>query len=88
MGNPLLTNRIARDAAPVVGSYICDDPEASCCPDRPGSSGGAHHGWGCSPHCWHESTRRRLEWQYGENRVDAADLAQWNGLGARKAVAA
>lgn len=39
-------------------------------------------------HCYHGSTRRRLEWQYGENRVNAADIAAWNRLGQRREIAA
>lgn len=79
-------------------TYICDDFHAVDCPHRPTSAGGqVGHGLrpdGISPqlwggnHCWHDSTRRRLEWQYGENRVDQADIARWNALGTRKAVAA
>jgi hypothetical protein len=87
MGNAVLTNRVARNAAPVRGSYICDDYGAEDCPCRPASAGGFRDAW-ASAHCWHESTRRRLEWQYGENRVDQADIARWNALGTRKAVAA
>ena len=39
-------------------------------------------------HCYHESTARRLEWQYGENRVNAADISAWNSLGQRREIAA
>lgn len=85
-GNDRNRDVAGRDAAPVIGTYICDDGAPGCpcvavyitgnntpAPDR---------------HCWHESTRRRLEWQYGENRVDQDDIARWNALGTRKAVAA
>lgn len=73
----------------MASTYICDDYAAECCPDRPLAAGGAPHGngWG-ERHCYHESTRRRLEWQYGENRVNAADVAAWNRLGQRREIAA
>ena len=38
--------------------------------------------------CYHESTRRRLKWQYGENRINADDVAAWNSLGQRREIAA
>jgi hypothetical protein len=68
----------------MAGSYICDDGT----PDCPGAvplGGNVPHD---DRHCWHQSTARRLEWQYGENRVDQDDIARWNALGSRKAVAA
>ncbi len=68
----------------MAGTYICDDHNAVDCPCRPAT-------WtrNAGPrHCWHESLRRRLEWQHGHNRVDADDIARWNALGTRKAVAA
>ncbi len=71
----------------MAGTYICDDFHAAGCPDRPASAGGLSHGWG-ERICYHESTRRRLEWQYGENRVNAADVASWNSLGQRREIAA
>lgn len=97
-GKTLAANRAARNAAPVVGTYICDDHRARECPCRPDGRGSLLTGgarpegisrqlWG-QHHCYHESTRRRLEWQHGENRVDQADIARWNALGTRKAVAA
>jgi hypothetical protein len=76
----------ARDAAPVVGPYRCDgytpgcpDNVDPCYNDRP------------LGHCWHESARRRLAWQYGEARasrialgIDTTtirDIDAWNRLG-------
>jgi hypothetical protein len=48
-------------------------------------------------HSWEEHTERRLAWVYGPERAAAimeghdpttnADLAAWNGLGARRAAA-
>jgi hypothetical protein len=64
------------------GTYICD-AHAEECPHGIPDSMGARHG-----HCYHESTRRRLDWQHGENRIDHADIARWNALGSRQAVAA
>lgn len=66
----------------MAGTYICD-AHADGCPRGIPDNLGARHG-----HCYHESTRRRLEWQYGEIRVDQADISRWNNLGSRKAVAA
>lgn len=84
-------NIAARNAAPVVGTYICD---LDVCilhgePTEIGRGGG---------HCWHESAWARLGWQYGEARasrialgIDPAanrDLAAWNSLGSRTRAAA
>ncbi len=70
----------------MAGTYICDDYHAVDCPCRPTTVWpGRASGYA---HCWHESVARRLEWQYGHSRVDAADIARWNALGTRKAVAA
>lgn len=79
----------ARDVAPIRGTYICDDYMASDCPCRPRSSGGAHAG--PNGHCWHDSLRRRLGWQYGAARaaaiMDGTDAASdrdersWERLG-------
>ena len=66
----------------MAGSYICE-PYALECPHGVADTMGARHG-----HCWHESTRRRLEWQYGENRVNPADISAWNSLGQRREIAA
>lgn len=67
------------------GTYLCGHG-GRCGPDA--------YGWGSIPddHCWHESTRRRLAWQYGEARAAAImagtdsasqrDIAAWNRLGA------
>lgn len=87
MGNPALANLTAREAAPVVGSYICDEYAAGC-PDKVSATVNDRP----SGHCWHESLTRRLAWQYGEARanrvalgIDAAaelDIAAWNRLGA------
>lgn len=84
-----LRNIAARDAAPMIGTYICDDFAAVTCPCRPRSNGGAHAG--PNGHCYHESTRRRLAWQYGEARAasimagtdDASDRDEraWERLG-------
>lgn len=81
---PVRRNREARNAAPVIGSYVCDAPTCSVFGD---------HG----DHCWHESARRRLAWQYGEARanrialgIDKAtqrDLTAWNRLGSQKRAA-
>lgn len=67
------------------GTYICDDPLAHDCPDRPMSAGGTwtFYGWR-SATCWHESTARRLEWQGGPSANAAADLDAWNNLGQRR----
>jgi len=72
------------------GTYICDDYDAHECPCRPARqvmrAGGkrpdgiSRRLWGAN-HCYHESTRRRLKWQHGENRIDQADIARWNALG-------
>ena len=68
----------------MAGSYICDDGTPGC-PGVVPLGGSISHD---DRHCWHQSTRRRLEWQHGENRVDQDDIARWNALGSRKAVAA
>ena len=67
----------------MAGSYICDP--GSCPGTRPRDGGGVPFE---DRHCYHESTRRRLEWQYGENRVNADDIAAWNSLGQRREIAA
>lgn len=75
-------NLIARNAAPVVGTYICNDPDRPC---------GADHFNGSHPQdrqCWHESCRRRLEWQGGPSANAAADISAWNRLGSSKRAAA
>ena len=74
---------VARDAAPVVGTYICD-PEA--CPDAPPSLSWGRNVRLARPghgHCWHESVARRLEWQGGPSEGAQADLSAWNSLGSR-----
>ena len=73
----------------MAGSYICD-PNAPGCPDetRRHPSTGRYPTHPDERHCWHESTRRRLEWQYGENRVNPADISAWNSLGQRREIAA
>lgn len=78
-------NLIARNAAPVVGTYICNDHFAADCPDRPTSGGSCE--WG-GTHCWHESTARRLDWQGGPSANAAADISAWNRLGSSKRAAA
>lgn len=80
---PRPSNREAREAAPVRGTYICDH-------DGPR---GQHTGWGVSAdtHCWHEHTDARLLWLYGEEGRAAreaathADVAAWRALGTRRA---
>jgi hypothetical protein len=75
----------------MAGSYICDSTQAGCpdhAPNPFAPVGLEPPHFLPPPTCWHESTRRRLEWQYGENRVDEDDIARWNALGSRKAVAA
>lgn len=73
----------ALDGNAPAGTYLCDpdtcteignDPYE---PTRWARTGRPGHG-----HCWHESTRRRLEWQGGPSVGAAADLAAWNRLGA------
>lgn len=74
----------ARNAAPLLGTYLCDDYYQKDCPNRPPAGVGAGH-------CWHESARRRLEWQYGEARANRIalgidsrtnqDLSAWSRLG-------
>lgn len=76
-------------------TYICNDVLAPDCPDRQACHRGSHPS---DRHCWHDSTRRRLEWQHGEARAasitagsDAEanrDLAAWNRLSRRQDVAA
>lgn len=73
--------------APLAGTYICNDPYEDVCPCAPVSFGGG------PGHCYHESTRRRLAWQYGEARADEImngtddasyhDEMAWNRLGRR-----
>jgi hypothetical protein len=70
-------NLAARDAAPVVGTYICDVRQPDC-PDRDLTNGPL-----LDAHCWHESTARRLAWQGGPSEGAEADLALWNRLGRR-----
>ena len=86
MNRITLANINARNAAPLVGSYICDGdvcphavPERSMIHARLAVPG---HG-----HCWHRSTARRLEWQGGPSANAAADLAAWNGLGKKRGAA-
>jgi hypothetical protein len=74
-------NVACRNAAPVVGTYICDP---GFCEEGHGD-GNPRNG---SCHCWHESARRRLEWQGGPSANAAADRAAWNGLGERQRAAA
>jgi len=88
--NAAESNLAARNAAPWVGTYICDDHHAHDCPDRPMSAGGTwttFYGY-CPATCWHESTARRLERQGGPSANAAADLASWNVLGQRRKRAA
>jgi len=75
-GNDRNRDLAARNAAPVLGSYICNDPARDC------GAGCSHGSNPADRHCWHESTSRRLEWQGGSSTAAAADLAAWNRLGA------
>lgn len=85
-GNRTEARRIeSRNAAPWVGTYICDDYHAHACPQRPESAGGAWDFYGYRPAtCWHESTARRLAQQGGPSANAAADLAAWKALGQRR----
>lgn len=90
--SPMAGKRTQRDAAPVTGTYICDP--CSCVK----LNGGHRTVGGGSGHCWHETLRARLEWQYGAGRAHlislgadetaAGDLAAWNRLGSRRGRAA
>lgn len=73
-------------------TYICDRQAPGCPEKHDGLPGGEIPL--AERHCWHESTRRRLAFQYGEARanrialgIDAqtnTDLAAWNALGRRR----
>ena len=81
MNRITLANINARNAAPVVGSYICDPDSCSrvhVSYKRPVAGSGQ---------CWHETLRRRLEWQGGPSANAAADLAAWDGLGKKRGAA-
>ena len=83
--------RAGRNAAPLVGTYIC---HPSVCIDP----SVVHSGLGPHGHCWHRSTWHRLQWQHGRERAEAvmegqdaksqADLAAWNRLGTKRKAAA
>jgi hypothetical protein len=80
--NPYERNLASRNAAPLIGTYICEPAACVALTDNPTCP------WGM---CYHEDTHRRLSWQYGEGRanrislgIDAAteaDLAAWRELG-------
>lgn len=80
---PRPSNREAREAAPVRGTYICDH-DGPC--GRPAWLRPRH-----DSHCWHEHTDARLLWLYGEEGRAAreaathADVAAWRALGTRRA---
>ena len=73
----------SRNAAPLIGSYICEPASCSAL------SGDPLVPWGM---CYHEDTHRRLTWLYGEERANRislgidpateADKRAWQGLGA------
>ena len=69
-------NIAARNAEPLVGSYVCDPAGCSRVHRRYPNKHVSE-----TYHCWHDSVVRRLEWQGGPSANAAADLAAWNALG-------
>lgn len=72
---------------PAASTYICEPNACSAIEHGPWA---IHHMMNVGV-CWHESTERRLIWQYGEARANAImagaddrtqrDIAAWEGLG-------